>query len=268
VAAVLLVSGCGAARSAGSSLTAGALERLRAEDTTLIALDRRLADSTGAFLSREFAGAVLDPAQATWKNMRLAARREADGISADLEIRVRTGLDDALRQLLADNFDVLDARMSILATGVSQAFAEALGRDLSASLAPAGDTLVRRLIQSAAVGMERDLRPALHALMLEARDSLRVRIRDVDRAVAGSKTVSEVRYALFGAAGAALATGLLLAFGHWRRQGRALHALIDAVEKAGDDGTKRAVRTCAQEAGVHGWLSERVAARTAGREKM
>lgn len=97
--------------------------------------------------------------------------------------------------------------------------------------------------------------------MLEVRDSLRVRIGDVDRAVTESGTVSGMRYAIVAAGATIVLAALLLAIVHWRRQRRALHALIDAVETAGDEGIRQAVRTCAEEAGVHGWLTDRVAAR-------
>ena len=57
-------TGCGATRSAGRSLTAGALDQLTASESTLVAFEGRLADSIGIYLGREFREAVTEPARA------------------------------------------------------------------------------------------------------------------------------------------------------------------------------------------------------------
>ncbi len=257
----LPVIGCGAARSAGSSLAAGAVAQLGREDSALFALERRLMDSAGVFLRREFAGAVVKPALRTWDGMRRGVRDEADTVAARLAARLRNDLNGSLQELLRDNLNALERRGTHLARAMADTLTDALGRGLTTRLAAAGDTLTLRVAMAVALGLEEVLRPALHAVMLDVRDSLRVRISDVDRAVAESRTVSGVRYALVGAGAAIVLAVVLVAVIHWRRQRRALHALIDAVETAGDDGVRHAVRTCAEQVGVHGWLTDRVAAR-------
>ena len=215
--------GCGAARSAGSSLAAGAVARLNSEDTLLFALERRLADSAGVFLQREFAGAVLKPARRTWDGMRGGLRDEADTVTARVAAQLRDDLNRSLQELLRDNLDVLERRGTHLARAMADTLTDALGRGLTTRLAAAGDTVTLRVASTVALALEEVLRPALHALMLEVRDSLRVRIGDVDRAVAGSGTVSGMRYALVGAGATIVLAALLLAVVHWRRQRRALH---------------------------------------------
>lgn len=255
------VIGCGAARSAGSNFAAGAVERLDREDSTLFALERRLTDSIGVFLEQEFTGSVLNPARRTWEEMRAGVRDEADTVAARLAVQLRGDLNGSLQELLRDNLDVVERRGTRLAGAMADTLTDALGRGMTTRLAAAADTLTLRLATAVALSLEEVLSPALHDIMLDVRDSLRVRIGDVDRAVAESRTVSGVRSAFIGAGAAIVLALTLLAGAHMRRQRRALHALIDAVETAGDEGVRHAVRTCAEQVGVHGWLTDRVAAR-------
>ncbi|GMR12369.1 MAG: hypothetical protein BMS9Abin29_0558 [Gemmatimonadota bacterium] len=255
------IIGCGAARSAGGSLAAGAVERLDREDSTLFALERRLTDSVGVFLQREFAGSVLNPARRTWDEMRAGVRDEADTVAAHLAVQLQSDLNHSLQKLLRDNLTVVELRGTRLARAMADTLTDALGRGMTTRLAASADTLTLRLATAVALSLEEVLPPALHSIMLDVRDSLRVRISDVDRAVADSRTVSGVRSALVGAGAAIVLALMLFAIVHMRRQRRALHALIDAVETAGDEGVRHAVRTCAEQVGVHGWLTDRVAAR-------
>ena len=257
----LSVVGCGAARSAGSSLAAGAVARLNSEDSLLFALERRLTDTAGVLLRREFAGAVLTPARQTWDGMRGDFRDDADTVTAHVAAHLRDELNESLQELLRDNLGVLERRGTHLAGAMADTLTDALGRGLTTRLAAAGDTLTLRVARAVALSLDEVLRPALHAVMLDVRDSLRVRIGDVDRAVAESGTVSGLRYTLVGAGTAIVLAVLLVALVHWRRQRRALQALIEAVATAGDDGVRQAVRTSAEKAGVHGWLTDRLAAR-------
>ncbi len=258
---VLATTGCVAARSAGKSAAAGAIAQIVSEESTLVALQRRMADSAGAFLRSEFVSAVVDPARATWEDMRRGVRAETDSVAKHLAIQLRNDLNRSFQELIRTNLDILDTRGPRLARAVADTLTEALGRSLTAQLIAVSDTVTFRFATAVAVGLENVLRPALHGLMIDLRDSLQVRIGDVDRAVAESRTVAGVRYALLGT-GIALGLAMLLAAGgYWWRQRRALHAMIDAVEIIGDQGTRDAVHSCAKDAGVHGWLSDRVAAR-------
>lgn len=134
----------------------------------------------------------------------------------------------------------------------------ALGEGVSEHLQPAADSLVVGVMRTAVSEIETELRPAMHALMLDLRDSLEVRIGDVDRAVAGTRTVSGFRYSLYGAGLVLVVVLLITMFGRWRQKSLALDALIEAIERGGHEGTKRAVRSCARDAGVESWLMKRV----------
>jgi len=248
------------ARSAGSGAAEGAVARLRA-DTTLQVLSRDLADSTVARLGVRFASDVLDPATATWGEMRRDAVEDAGALRRDVDQWVQGDLNDAVGTALTDNSAILDARLQLAAAAAARAFVDALSRSVTYQLSPAADTLVAGLFRAAAVGMEVDLRPTLHALMREVQDSLQSRIRDVDETVAESRSVTGLRAGLLGAGGVALLVALIMAAGHRRRHERALHVLIDAIDTVGDERIRGAVGSLAAEAGVRGWLSDRVRTR-------
>lgn len=129
--------GCGAARSAGSSLAAGAVARLTSEDSLLFALERRLTDSAGVFLRREFAGAVLRPARRTWDGMRGDVRDDADSVTARVAAQLRDDLNESLQELLGDNLDILERRATHLARAMADTLTDALGRGLTTRLAAA-----------------------------------------------------------------------------------------------------------------------------------
>lgn len=259
-AAVVLSSGCAAARSVGGGMADGAVARLRA-DTTLHAWGREFADSVGAALGVEFERAVLAPARTTWSGMRRDATQEVQRMEEGLGAWVRTDLNDVVGRALSDNAAVLDERLPSMANATAEALVAAFAVSLIDDLAPVGDALVVRLLRATAAGIDSELRPAIHTLMRDVRDSLKVRIQDVDQAVVGSRSLSGIRAALLGAGVAVVLAGLLVIFGQRRRQSLALHALIDAIDAAEDDGVRAKVRAFASEAGVHGWLSDRVADR-------
>lgn len=261
---IVVLSGCAVARSAGSGAAEGAVARLKA-DTTLQVLSRDLADSTVARLGVKFASDVLDPAKATWGEMRRDAGDEAETIRRDLDQWVKGDLNRAVGDALSDNSAILDARLQVAAGGAARAFIAALSRALTEQLAPAGDTVMMGLLRAAAVGMEVELRPTLHALMREVQDSLQSRIRDVDDTVAGSRSVTGLRAGLLGAGAVALLVALIVVVGHRRRHERALHVLIDAIDTAGDERIREAVGSLAAKAGVRGWLGDRVRTRRACR---
>jgi hypothetical protein len=263
VASVSLTS-CGVFRSAGGNFVTGAVQRLEEGDSALVALQRTLADSAGTFLQQEFEEAVIGPAKATWSEMRKGLREEADSVGLRLTEVIRVNLEETLPRVIQRNADVLEVRTRALAGVFAEELTRALGEGVAESLEPAVESLVQGAVRSAAESVESELRPSLHALMLDLRDSLQVRIGDVDRAVAESQTVSGFRYTLFGAGGAFLLALIALGINDRRRRGQALGALIDAIEKEGHPGTKRAAASCAKEAGVHSWLGDRVRSRTAG----
>lgn len=246
----------------------GAVTRLRA-DTTLQVLSRDLADSTVARLGVKFASDVLDPAKATWGEMRRGAGDEAAGMRRDLGQWVEGDLNRAVGKTLSDNSAILDERLAGAADAAARAFADAFAEAMTGRLAGAADTLTLGLLRTLAAGMDSELRPTIHALMREVQDSLQLRIQDVDRTVSESTSLSGLRAALLGAGVvvllAVLLAGLVVVVGHRRRQDRALHALIDAIDATGDDRVQKTVRAFAAEAGVHGWLSNRVAERRACR---
>lgn len=263
---IVVLTGCVVGRSAGRSLAEGAVGRLSA-DTTLQALSRDLADSTVARLGVKFDSDVLGPAKATWGEMRRGVSEDAETIRRDFDQWVRDDLDQALGQTLTGNSAILDARLQVAAGGAARAFVAALSRALTEQLAPAGDTLVTGLLRGVAVGMEVEVSPTLHALMREVQDSLESRIREVDDTVAGSRSVSGLRAGVMGAGVVALLMALIMLVGHRRRHERALHVLIDAIDSAGDERIRGAVGSLAAEAGVRGWLSDRVRTRRACRKE-
>jgi hypothetical protein len=263
IALTVGLASCGVARSAGSNFASGAVERLQEDDSSLVALQRTLADSGGQLLAEEFDQAVLSPAKATWSEMRQGLRDEADSVGAQLNEVLRANLQETLPEAIEQNADLLELRAERLARVFSEEFTRALGEGVAQSLEPAIEDLVRGAMRSAAESVDSELRPALHSLMLDLRDSLEVRISDVDRAVAESQTVSGLRYTLFGAGGALLLALIALGINDRRKRGQALGVLIDAIETEGHPGTKRAAETCAKEVGVHSWLHEQVRNRTA-----
>jgi len=263
-ALIVFLSGCAVGRSAGSALAEGAVSRLRA-DTTLQVLSRDLADSTVARLGVKFASDVLDPATATWGEMRRDAGDEVAGMRRDVGQWVEGDLNRAVGKTLSDNSAILDERLAGAADATARAFTDAFAEALTGRLAGAADTLTLGLLRTLAAGIDSELRPTIHALMREVRDSLQLRIQDVDRTVSESTSLSGLRAALLGAGVVVLLAGLVVVVGHRRRQDRALHALIDAIDATGDDRVQKTVRAFAAEAGVHGWLSDRVASRRACR---
>lgn len=90
-------------------------------ETTLVALEGRLADSAGAYLRREFQGAVIAPARATWDDMARQVRAEADSASARVAHAVRGSISEALEELLDRGFDVIEARADRLSRKVPEA---------------------------------------------------------------------------------------------------------------------------------------------------
>ena len=258
--AAMLFSGCAVARSAGGDLADGVVARLRA-DTALHALRREFADSMGEALRVEFESAVLAPARTTVSELGRSATQDVQRMEEDLGVWVRTDLNDAVRRALSDNATVLDERLPSMAEATAEALVTTLARDIINGLGPVGDTLVFRMLRATAVGLNSELGPAIHALMRDVRDSLQVRIQDVDQAVVGSRSFGWLRSALMGAGVAVVLAGLLIVFGQRRRQGLALHALIDAIDAVEDEGLRAKVRMFASEAGVHGWLTDRVAHR-------
>lgn len=257
LALLFSAGGCAVARSAGAEFATGAVARLQAEDTAIVALQRQLADTAFAIVAREFRSAVLDPATQTWAGMRAAARAEADTLGGTLEESLARSLENTLPQGIETNGALVQEQVRAIVAGFAEEFAAGLGVGMQTAIAPALDTLTRVVVRSTARGLEDDLRPSVHALMLEIRDSLELRIGDVDQAVSESQTVSELRFALYGAAIMLLILISVVATLGWRRRGRAVEALLDAIE-AGDHGpTKQAAARCAREAGVGDWLHRR-----------
>jgi hypothetical protein len=260
--ALASLQGCAAARSAGGEFASGAIARLEASDSAMIGLQRQFVDSAGALLDAEFARAVLEPARTTWSQMRQGVREEGDSLAARFDAMLREAVEETLPSGVDRSAEALEQRLGGLGRTFAEQFSLALGDGVSTHLQPAADSLFASMIRTAVLGLETDLRPAVHALMLDLRDSLEVRIGDVDRALAGSQTVNEMRYALFGAGGMLLLASVFFGAGMWRRKSRALDAMIDAIEHGGDEKTKLAVETCAHEAGVQSWLGGRIRERT------
>jgi len=247
-------------RSAGRSLGRGAVEAIAARDTVVVDLERRLADSAAVFLDRAFRRAVLEPARAQWDSMAAGVGDAGDSAAVRVARRVRTDLNRSVQQLLHENLDVLDARGPRLARSTVLALTAELNRALPGALAAAGDTLGQRLVAGLALGIRDVLDPTLHRVMQEVTDSLRSRLRQVDTTVASSRTVGGLRYGLIGGSLVLIVAAGVVAFGHWRRQGRALDALVEAVNARSDPTLHETIQSCAHRAGVHDWLSDRLAA--------
>ena len=256
-----VAAGCGAARSTGASLADGAVERLTERESTLIAIEQRLADSVGAYLSREFSEAVIAPARETWDTMVGQVRAEADSSSVRLAEGVQGPLSEALQELLERSFDVIETRANRLGRSLPDAMTPALERGLATSFGAVGDTLAHHLSAGLATGLQEQFRPALHALMRDLTDSLRARVTEIDRTVAESSTVSGARSFLVGSAVALALVAALTMLLSWRRHRRALHAMLDAVQLTDDERMHEAVRGCAGQAGVEDWLAARAVSR-------
>lgn len=261
-AVVASLSGCAVARSAGGDFAAGALTTLREADTSLVEMQRRLVDTAFVFLKPEFEDAVLVPARSTWAEMRRGIREEGDSLARMLDQALQRSLAETIPAGMDRSGAELRRQLNEVARSFALEFARAFGEGVSTSVQPAVDSLVANAIRTSVVGLETDLRPSVHALMREVRDSLQLRIGDVDRAVAESQTVSGLRYAMFGGGGLLLVGATLVGIGRWRRRDRALDALIDAIERTGDERTREAAHHCATEAGVGGWLKQRMRHRT------
>lgn len=241
------LSACALTRSAGRSLGAGAVEAVTARDTALFALERGLADTAGAYLNQAFATAVLNPARAT-----------SDSIARRLAQQVETDLSRSFRRLLAENFDVIDRRGAGVARTTARTLTDELDPALPRLLARVGDTLAQRVVNGLALGLRDVVQPMLHEVMQEVTDSVRSRIREVDTTVVQTRTAGGLRYGLLVAIGGVLLIVAIIAYAYWRRQHRALNALIDAIHTRPDPALHEAIRSCARDAGVAAWLSERV----------
>lgn len=255
------VSSCGLGRSVGRGVGAGAVDALVGRDTTLIRVERQLADSAGTFLGRAMARAVFEPARAAADTIGELASARADGVAVRLAQRIETDLDQSLQRLLTNNLDLLDRRGGGLAGATARQFVDVIGSGLGEVLGQAGDSLARRTVRGLALGLRSELEPVLHDVMQAVTDSLRNRILQVDSTVVRSQTVSGAKYTVLGGTAVALLGLSVIALGNWRRQRRALHAMIDAVNARGDPQLDETVRSCARDAGVHTWLGDRIRTR-------
>ncbi|MEZ4588289.1 MAG: hypothetical protein R2909_18070 [Gemmatimonadales bacterium] len=233
---------------------------MAARDTTLIRLQGRLADSLGVSLRAALDHAVYLPARATADSVARSLERGVDRATVELGRRIEGDLNRAAGRFVASNFDQLELRTGGLARTAGHELTGAIDRELSMILADAGDSLARRTVVGLANGLRTVLEPVLHEVMQSVTDSLRNRIRQVDTVVAGSRTVGGLRYGAWGVAGLAVVVAALV-FWHWRRQRRALDALIDAVNARADPALHQAIRSCGGNAGLGDWLTTQVAAR-------
>jgi len=190
--------------------------------------------------------------------MRQGVRDEGDSLAFRLDETLRASLTQTVPMALDSSASALEARLGGLGRAFATEFSVALGDGMSTHLQPAADSLVAGMLRAVVRGVEADLEPAVHALMIGIRDSLAVRISDVDRAVVGTKSASGLRYALYGAGATVIVAGLISALGGWRTKSRAVDALIEAIERGGHEDTKRAVETCARDAGVHSWIAAKM----------
>jgi len=261
LALLAFLPACSLTASAGRSFAGGAIEEAAARESTLVAMERRLSDSAGAFLEGALRRAAIGPVLAAFDSMSVRSRAEVDSLSAGLASGIREHLGDALREVLTESFDVMDTRASQFGRTVADATTAELERGLASALGTAADTLAHRLVDELVLGLQDRLKPTLHTLMREVTDSLRARVGDVDRSVSESSTVSRLR-ALVLVAGSALflLAGLALLMS-WRRHRRALHAVLEAIELADDEDLRRTVGRCAGEAQVEGWLASKVVSR-------
>jgi len=197
--AIVSLQACAVARSAGGEFASGAVARLEESDSVVVALQRRLVDSAAVVLEADFRRAVLDPSRESWSEMRQGLRDEADSLAGRLDVMLREVSEETLPAGIERSASLMEIRMGDLGEAFAARFAAALGEGVSTQLRPATDSLLASMMRATVLGLETDLKPAVHALMLDVRDSLELRIGDVDRAVAGSQTVGELRYALYGA---------------------------------------------------------------------
>lgn len=256
--ALAALGACSIPRSAGEQFAAGAVDRLRSDDSAVVALQRELADSARVYVQEAFERAVVAPAEDAFAGIRRDARTEVDSLGERFKAVLREGLDETLPAGIDRNADLLQPRMDGLGETFGRSLATGLTRGVAEELRPAADSLVAGMIEVAALGVQTELQPAIHAMMMSLRDSLEARIRDMDRAVAESRTFSGLRYVMFGAITALLLAALGFALSQLRRGRRALYAMIDAIENAGHEGTKRAVLQRTRDAGVAGWLEDRI----------
>ncbi len=259
-------SGCFAGRSVGRSIGAGALEVVTKQDSTLLALEKRLLDTASAHLDKTFQSIVMEPVREQIDSLTTAITGVSDSISLRFAKRIRTELNESVRQLLTENLDLLEGRAPGLARNTARELSLELSRTLPGAFAAVGDTLGKRLVEGLVVGLRDALEPALHQIMVEVTDSLRIRIRQVDTTFAQSKTFVGLKYAIYGGSLVLVISVGALAFGYWRRQSRALNAIIDATQAQGDPQLHESISACAKEAGVHDWLSGRVTARKGDRD--
>ncbi len=258
-------TGCFAGRSIGRSIGSGALEVVAKKDSTLLELERRLMDSASAHLDRTFQLIVMEPVRNQMDSLTIAIGGVSDSIALRFARSVRTELNESVHQLLTENLDLLEGRATLLARNTARELALELSRTLPGAFAVVGDTLGKRLVEGLAIGLRDALEPALHKIMVEVTDSLRIRIRQVDTTFAQSKTFVGLQYAIYGGSLVFVLGIGAMAFGYWRRQSRALNAIIDATQARGDPELHESINACAKEAGVHDWLSGKVTARHRGR---
>lgn len=254
----VVCSGCGLATSSGRGFGRGVIAGIALDDTSLVQIERRLADSAGVFLGRALDEAVFVPMRATWDTMASTARTAADSAASSAARRVGEDFNLAVARLLNENLDLLESRSPGLARRTATAMTEELRRGLIGALSTAADTFAVRLVTGITIKLEETFEPALHAVMQSVTDSLRRRIEAVDTTVAESRTARGLRSSATVIGAVVLLALLLGLWVHARRQRRALRAMMDAVAARQDPALDDRVQECAREAGVQGWLNARM----------
>ncbi len=255
------VAGCSLSGSAGRGIAAGAVDGITARESTLVAMERRLADSAAAYVGREIREDVFIPARTTWDSMGLRARAEVDSMSARAATRIRDDLQAAVREALSGSFDLIETRTARLGRQAPASAAEGVSGPMARAFGAVGDTLAHHFVASLATGLEERLRPSLHAVMQEMTDSLQARVGEVDRSVSDSSTLNTLEALLLGVGVTVLAAIGLLGWLSWRRQRQALESVLEAIDREGNPELHRTVADCAGRAGVGEWVAGRLYSR-------
>jgi type IV secretory pathway VirB2 component (pilin) len=256
---------CAKVKSSASEVGEIAVESARAQEPEILEFEKTLADSAGAYLGRAIRDEVLTRVTMMWDTLLSEAEAASDRIVTELAAKIQYDINHSLQLLIEDNLDLAERRgPKVVELLVASAMLEATHNV---------DALVSTAIRSASVGLRDDLKPMVLDVVNVLGDSLVLRIQEVDRALAESRTVSTIRdtilYLALGAAAVLVAVAAVIATAIMRRQRKSLNVLVDAIDEAGDKplpNLRADIKCRARDAKVHGFLTDLVSKRRQERE--
>ena len=186
LAVALTGAACGSVRSKATTLGSDVIASVRDQEPELFEIERRLADSAGAFVGRAVEDKVLARASGVWDTMLLKLNDQSKAVVGRVAQGVERDLNRSLQVMLAENLELADARGQRI---VASVFENARG-----NVGPLVDTVMASMV----IGLRDKLRPELIKVIGEAADSVSRRVKALDEQLAQSETGKGVGRLLWG----------------------------------------------------------------------